>query len=195
MSSLALVATGFGRDAIDSRNDARDTERERVRRAQAGELAAFEELYRENVGRVYALCLRLSSDPTLAEELTQDAFVRAWQRLASFRGESAFFTWLYPLVVNLTLSERRSRRRREARVMPMADPSAFETAIPARPEVKLDLARALDRLPPGARAIFVLHDVEGRRHQEIADLTGVATGTSKAQLHRARKLLREALGR
>jgi len=185
-----------GSDAIEIRRDEERLAREKdlVRQAQAGDLPAFEALYRENVRRVYALCLRLSSDPSLAEELTQDAFVRAWQKLGSFRGESAFFSWLYPLAVNVALSERRSRRRRTARVMATDDLTPFEK--PARatgPEASLDLDKAMTRLPPGARAVFVLHDVEGRKHEEIAELTGVATGTSKAQLHRARRLLREVL--
>ncbi len=157
---------------------------------------AFEELYRNNVRRVFALCFRLAGNPDLAEELTQDVFVRAWQKLGSFRGESALSTWLHPLAVNVALSERRSRRRRLARVMPTDDLTVFEdadnTPAPA-PESGLDLDKALALLPDGARAVFVLHDVEGYKHDEIAEMTGVAPGTSKAQLHRARRLLREAL--
>jgi RNA polymerase sigma-70 factor (ECF subfamily) len=170
-----------------------------VRRAQAGDRVAFEQLYRDNVGRVYALCYRMAGTADLAEELAQDVFVRAWQKLGSFRGESAFSSWLHPLTVNVALSERRSRRRRVARVMTTDDLTAFERpGTPTRsdgPESGFDLERALATLPPGARAVFVLHDVEGYKHAEIARLTGVATGTSKAQLHRARKLLREALTR
>lgn len=201
MSSVASVVEAHaGSDAIEIRRDEDRLagERELVRQAQAGDIAAFERLYRENVGRVYGLCLRLSSDPSLAEELTQDAFVRAWERLGSFRGESAFFSWLYPLAVNVALSERRARRRRTARVMPTDDLTPFEKPPDVRadgPELGLDLERAMATLPPGARAVFVLHDIEGRKHEEIAELTGVATGTSKAQLHRARRLLREALER
>ncbi len=195
MSAVAEAAAA-GSDAIEIRADADGpaTESELVRRAQAGDVGAFEALYKENVRRVYALCLRLSSDPALAEELAQDAFVRAWQRLSSFRGESAFFSWLYPLVVNVALSERRTRRRRTARIMATDDLAAVEKpAPPPQPHAAIDLERALATLPPGARAVFVLHDVEGRKHEEIAQMTGVATGTSKAQLHRARRLLREAL--
>jgi RNA polymerase sigma-70 factor (ECF subfamily) len=158
-------------------------------------VSAFEALYRDNVSRVYALCCRLAGESQLAEELAQDVFVRAWQRLSTFRGESAFSSWLYPLTVNVALSERRSRRRRTAHILATDDPAPFEKASerPAVPEAGLDLERALATLPPGARAVFVLHDVEGYKHEEIAELTGVATGTSKAQLHRARRLLREAL--
>ena len=179
---------------IQAQEEGRAREARLVRQAQEGDVAAFEQLYRENVRRVYALCYRLASDPSLAEELTQDVFVRAWQKLGSFRGESAFSTWLYPLTVNLALTERRSRGRRTSRVFATEDPTVFEK--PGRTpghEAGFDLEKALASLPPGARSVFVLHDVEGYRHQEIAELTGVATGTSKAQLHRARKLLREAL--
>jgi RNA polymerase sigma-70 factor (ECF subfamily) len=174
--------------------DRRTREQERVRAAQNGDLVAFEELYRDNVGRIHAVCFRLAGDAALAEELTQDVFVRAWQKLPSFRGDSAFSTWLHPLAINVALSERRSRKRRLARVMPTDDLAPFER--PGKgggPELGLDLERALDVLPQGARAVFVLHDVEGYKHGEIAELIGVATGTSKAQLHRARRLLREAL--
>lgn len=166
-------------------------------RAQAGDVAAFEDLYRRHVSRVYGLCCRLAGDGLRAEELAQDVFVRAWQKLASFRGESAFSTWLYPMTVNVALSERRSRRRRLSRVMPTDDLTPFDKPSGRRegPESRIDLERALDTLPDGARAVFVLHDVEGLKHHEIAEKTGVATGTSKAQLHRARRLLREALGR
>jgi RNA polymerase sigma-70 factor (ECF subfamily) len=174
--------------------DPRAEERRLVSRAQAGDMAAFEELYRRNVGRVYALCMRMAGDASLAEELAQDVFVRAWERLGTFRGESAFSSWLHPLTVNVALSERRARRRRMARVMTTDDLTPFEK--PRRtsgPEAGLDLEKALAALPPGARSVFVLHDVEGYRHQEIAEMTGVAEGTSKAQLHRARRMMRETL--
>jgi len=151
-----------------------------IQRAQQGDRAAFEALYRAHSGRVYALCLRLTADRALAEERTQDAFVRAWERLATFRGESAFSSWLYRLTVNEVLLERRAERPR---------PAIGGAGI------ALDLERAVAALPPGAREVFVLHDVEGYRHEEIAKLTGIAVGTSKAQLFRARRLLREALNR
>ncbi len=178
--------------AVDPERRAR--ERELVRRAQDGDLPAFEQLYSENVRRIYATCLRLCCDATLAEELTQDAFVRAWEKLKSFRGDSAFSSWMHPLAINLALTRRRSQKRYEARVSASDDVASLERPQrPATPEAGLDVARALALLPPGARSVFVLHDVEGYRHDEIAEMTGVATGTSKAQLHRARKLLREAL--
>ncbi len=168
-----------------------------IRRAQQGDHAAFEALYRAHVGRVYALCLRLTADAAQAEERTQDAFVRAWQRLSTFRGDSAFATWLYRLTVNAVLLARRAERRRTDRVVAHDDPAALErpTERSSGPGTGLDLERAVAGLPAGAREVFVLHDVEGYRHEEIAELTGVAVGTSKAQLFRARRLLREALNR
>ena len=166
-----------------------------VRRAQAGDQAAFEGLYREHVGRVYALCLRLSADRVLAEELAQDVFVRVWEKLPSFRGESAFSSWLYRLAVNTVLGKRRAEGRHARGAVALDDPdSDFEPAARSPvPGLSLDLDRAIARLPPGARSVFVLHDVEGYEHQEIAELTGIATGTSKAHLFRARRLLREWL--
>lgn len=167
-----------------------------VRRAQQGDTAAFEELYRAHVGRVYALCLRISGDRGRAEELTQDVFVRAWEKLGTFQGKSAFGTWLHRLAVNLVLGERRSEAVRVHRIFGTDQPEQFER--PGRapdPAAGMDLERAIAALPPGARAVFVLHDVEGYRHDEIAEMNGSAVGTSKAQLHRARRLLREALER
>ena len=196
MEGLVGVVIGETRIAMREDEDRRATELRLVRQAQAGDLVAFERLYRENERKVFGLCFRMSSDPALAEELTQEVFVRAWRKLSSFRGESAFSSWLYPLTVNVALSERRSRRRRDARIVATEDPASLERAprSPA-PEAGFDLEKAMAALPPGARAVFVLHDVEGYKHEEIAQMTGVATGTSKAQLHRARRLLREALAR
>jgi len=193
MEGLAGVATG---DALpmSEDHDRRAAETRLVRAAQQGDLLAFERLYRDNERKVFGLCFRLSGGPELAEELTQDVFVRAWRKLSSFRGESAFSSWLYPLTVNVALSERRSRRRRDARIVATDDPASLErTPRTPMPEAGFDLEKAIATLPPGARAVFVLHDVEGRTHEEIAGMLSVATGTSKAQLFRARRLLREAL--
>jgi RNA polymerase sigma-70 factor, ECF subfamily len=169
-----------------------------VRRAQAGDQAAFRDLYRQHAGRVYALCLRLTGDRVAAEERTQDAFVRAWHNLRSFRGESAFGSWLHRLAVNVTLMERRTSGRRERRVASVADPEVLEHRDRSgEPPVALniDLERAIAELPEGAREVFVLFDIEGYGHAEIARMTGIAEGTSKAQLFRARRLLREKLDR
>jgi len=167
-----------------------------VRRAQQGDVAAFERLYRENVDRIYALCLRMSGDAARAQELTQDVFVRAWEKLAGFEGKSAFSTWLHRLAVNVVLGSRRAEGIRIGKVFGTDDLEAYETPTkPRDPGDALDLERAIATLPAGARTVFVLHDVEGYKHEEIAELHGIAVGTCKAQLHRARRLLREALER
>jgi RNA polymerase sigma-70 factor (ECF subfamily) len=130
----------------------------------------------------------------LAEELAQDAFVRAWEKLDTFRGDSAFFSWLYRLTVNVVLSDRRSRMRRVTKIAEARDLHQRQGGRVAQtPETRVDLEAALAMLPDGARQAFVLHDVEGYKHHEISEMTGIAAGTSKAQLHRARKLLREQL--
>jgi RNA polymerase sigma-70 factor (ECF subfamily) len=191
-----LAGALLGETPIPTRFDdeRRAAEWQLVQDARAGDLQAFERLYRDHERRVFALCLRLSSSPELAEELTQEVFIRAWRKLGSFRGQSAFSSWLFPLTVNVARSERRARMRRLARVFSTDDVAALEPPPPTpSPETGFDLEKAMATLPPGARAVFVLHDVEGRTHEEIASLLGLAPGTSKAQLHRARRLLREAL--
>lgn len=165
-----------------------------VRLAQAGDRDAFDALYACNVGRVYAVCLRMCGNAGRAEELTQDAFVRAWGKLGSFRGQSAFSSWLHRLTVNVVLEDGRRTSRRNARVSTMPDPAAHGASVyGSDPQVRIDLERAIAALPPGARTVLVLYDIEGYRHEEIAGLMGVAVGTVKAQLHRARRLLREKL--
>ena len=165
-----------------------------VDQAKAGDTVAFEALYRAHCGRVYALCLRMTKNATEAEDLTQEAFVRAWRKLESFRGDSAFSTWMHRLTVNLVLTNRRSHKRRTDRIMTTDDLTPFEGQgkVP-NPGMSIDLEEAIAGLPNGARRVFVLHDVEGYRHQEIADMLGLAVGTTKAQLHRARRLLRVVL--
>jgi RNA polymerase sigma factor (sigma-70 family) len=165
-----------------------------VRRAAVGDAGAFEQLYRQHVGRIYGSILRLvAMDRARAEELTQEAFVRAWQKLSSFRHESAFSTWLHRLGVNVALMHLRGRREEEN-----VDDEALEAAaggeVPFCAAERGDLERAVAGLPPRARAVLVLHDVEGWKHEEISAELGMAVGSSKAQLHRARGLLRRALG-
>lgn len=172
------------------------SEAELVARAQDGEVAAFEALYRAHEARVYGLCLRMVADPYRAEDLTQEAFVRAWERLPSFRGLSSFATWLHRLTVNVVLGEIRARSRRQEDGTAGPDLGVVPNPEPApQPESEIDLERAIADLPPQARMVFVLHDVEGFCHAEIAELSGIAEGTSKAHLHRARRILRKALER
>ncbi len=168
---------------------------ELVARAQGGDAAAFETLYHRTADRVYALCLRMAGDAQRAEELVQDVFVRAWERLATFRGDARFTTWLHRLTVNLVLQERRSRGRRRDREVTAPDMEVFgRAAVRAMPGTRVDLERIIAGLPPKAREVLVLRDVEGYKYAEIAEMTGVTLGTVKAQIHRARGLVREALG-
>ena len=183
-------------------NDTRDTERATIERARAGDVAAFETIYRQQAGRVYALCLRMTADTQHARELTQDVFVRAWERLSAFRGDAALASWLHRIAVNELLMGSRAEHRRTKRVSLVEDTerdsaAADRVAVTGGNDVEqeIDLQRAIAALPPGARRVFVLHDVEGYKHEEIAEMLGVTTGATKAQLHRARMLLREALNR
>lgn len=164
-----------------------------VRRAQRGEVAAFEQLYRAHVGSVLRLCWRLSGGrDDDAQALTQEVFIRAWERLSGFRGEAAFGTWLHRLAVNVVLSEKRAAQRRELREQRAA--ASTEIAPPQRRvDAGVDLDRAIAALPERARTVFVLHAIEGYPHAEIAKVMGSTVGTTKAQLHRARALLKEAL--
>ncbi|HEX5313568.1 MAG TPA: RNA polymerase sigma factor [Gammaproteobacteria bacterium] len=169
-----------------------------IARARRRELGAFEALYRSHVGRIHALCRRLSGSPSLAEDYTQEAFVRAWESLPGFRGESAFGSWLHKIAVNVVLGKQRLALRRSAWIRddPREEDEEAIAAIAApgeRPDIAMDLERAIAELPPGAREVFVLYDVEGYQHEEIAALTGLAVGTSKAHLHRARRQLRARL--
>jgi RNA polymerase sigma-70 factor, ECF subfamily len=165
-----------------------------VQHAQAGDAAAFEQLYRAHVGRIYALCLRMVADASRAQSLTQDAFVRAWQQLGAFRHESAFGTWLHRLAVNVVLNDLRSERRRSARFLTTDDLELFEgNGREPSPDTGMDLEAGISSLPPQARSVMVLYDIEGYTHDEIGAAMGIAPGTSKAHLHRARQLLQAAM--
>jgi RNA polymerase sigma-70 factor (ECF subfamily) len=168
---------------------------ELVRRAAEGDVESYETLYRKHVGRVHALCLRMARDRSEAEDLTQETFIRVWERLGSFRGESGFSTWLHRVAVNVVVAElrRRGRWRERLSAEDAAEVAEAKPAFTAGGD--LDLERAIAALSPQARMVFLLHDVEGWKHGEIAERTGLAVGTSKAHLHRARQLLREELSR
>lgn len=164
-----------------------------VPRARAGEIDAFEELYRRWVGRVHGLCLRMTGDPSRAEDCTQETFIRAWRKLGAFRGDCQFPAWLCRVAIRVVLSDRRSRARRPEADRPFNDPGEPGRVARRSAVAALDLERAIQALPEGAREVFVLHHVEGFRHEEIARMLDVTPGTSKSQLHRARKLLMEML--
>jgi RNA polymerase sigma-70 factor (ECF subfamily) len=173
---------------------ARKPEETDVAQAAGGDARAFERLYRAHVAHVHGLARRMAGDD-LADELTQEAFVRAWQKLWSFRGESAFATWLHRVAVNVILARRAAVAGERSRRVDGMEILERTAARPAAPDLAMDFETAIRGLPDGARQIFVLHDVEGYRHEEIATLLGVTSGTSKAQLHRARMLLRGRLER
>lgn len=162
--------------------------------AASGDQRAFERLYRQHVARIHSLARRMAGGDGDPDELTQDVFVRAWERLGTYRGEAAFGTWLHRLAVNVILNWRRGEASGRRRIDEGADADLIEGVRSGGGE-GLDLEGALARLPPGAREVFVLHDVQGFKHEEIAAMSGVTVGTSKAQLHRARMLLRAYLER
>lgn len=162
-----------------------------VARAAGGDEAAFERLYRRHVPRIHSLARRMMGTQE-ADALTQQAFVRAWRKLDQFRGDAAFGTWLYQVAISVILNRRRELgRRRDREAGP--DPLQYMSGRRSRPDLAVDLESAMERLPDGARTVFVLHDVEGYRHREVAEMLDVTEGTSKSQLHRARMLLREEL--
>jgi RNA polymerase sigma-70 factor (ECF subfamily) len=165
--------------------------------AAAGDRQAFERLYRIHANRVFTLCARMAGSRSRGEELTQDVFVRTWEKLPQFRGESAFSTWLHRLAVNVVLNARKVEVKHDSRTeqSDVEDERRDEMSRAPMLIERMDLADAIAKLPEGARKIFVLHDVEGFKHEEIAEMMGITSGGSKAQLHRARLLLREALER
>lgn len=167
--------------------------------AARGDRRAFERIYRTHVDRVFSVCVRMVGDRGKAEELTQDVFVRCWEKLAQFRGESAFSTWLHRLAVNVVLNDRQAEGRRRSRedegIEDMDEINTADVRPLPVPGLSLDLEAAIAALPAGARKVFVLHDVEGYTHEEIGTMLGVTAGGCKAQLHRARMLLRRSLSR
>ncbi len=173
-------------------SDAAADERAWIRQAQKSDARAFESLYRLHVDKVYGLCLRMTGNVSEAEDCTQEAFILAWNKLTKFRGDSAFSTWLHRIAVNAVLGRIRKSQREQDRIQAVADtePKRVETGDTG--ELR-DLAAAIDRLPEGARHVFVLHGVYGYSHEETGAMLDIAAGTSKAQMHRARRLLAQQL--
>ena len=165
-------------------------------RVKNGDLSAFEDLYNRYVPRVYGLCFRMIGDSNLAEELTQDVFFRVWEKLHYFRSDCPFTPWLLAVTVNVVKSYRRSNKRKTDKDFPVElfeETKEWDNTATGGLHDNIDLEKAIGRLPEGARKVFVLHDVEGYRHAEIAKMMGITAGTTKAQLHRARRILREEL--
>jgi len=163
-----------------------------IRQAQSADLQSFEALYRLHVDRVYGICLRMTGNKTEAEDCAQEAFIQAWNKLDKFRGDSQFSTWLHRIAVNTVLGRMRKSKREQDRITAVGDvtPPLLETGDTGDMR---DLSEAVDRLPEGARHVFVLHAVYGYSHEEAGDMLGIASGTSKAQLHRAKRLLAQQL--
>jgi RNA polymerase sigma-70 factor, ECF subfamily len=171
-----------------------------VERCRAGDLAAFETIYRAHAGRLYSVACRVLGNPTDAEDLLQEIFLAAHRKLETFRGESALGTWLYRLAMNLCLDHLRSRATRSGQLTDALDEEyglddSGSRRLAERTVARMDLERAMAQLPEGCRTAFVLHDVEGLEHREIAEILGIAEGTSKSQVHKARMRLRAMLGR
>lgn len=165
-----------------------------IRRVRAGDAAAERQLYEAHVDRVYRLAYRMAGDDAMAQDITQDAFVRAFDRIGDFRGDSAFGTWLYAIANSVALNTLRKVKRFERRETALDDAVQVGTYDRrAEPDLRRRLREAIDRLPQKYRQVFLMHDVEGFKHHEIAETLGVQVGTSKAQLSRARAKLREAL--
>lgn len=165
-----------------------------ARASAGGDAAAFERIYRRHVDRIHSLARRMVG-PDDADEATQDVFVRAWSKLGTFRAEAAFGTWLHRLAINALLGWRTAEGRRRERIKGTDETLELLSGPTRQPELAMDFEAAIGHLPKGAREVFVLHDVEGFKHHEIAEMLGVTTGTSKAQLHRARTILRQHLDR
>jgi RNA polymerase sigma-70 factor (ECF subfamily) len=171
-----------------------DWEAALVERARSGDTRAFERLYREHAGKVYGLCLRMTRDPALAEDCTQETFINAWRALDRFETRSSLGTWLHRIGVNVALAKRR-KGSPIAESVEVEDESAVETDWTLETPLEVDeIEAAIGDLPDGARDVLVLYAIYGYSHAETAEMLGVAEGTCKAQLHRARGLLRERLG-
>jgi len=165
-----------------------------VQRARAGDVRAFERLYREHVGRVYGLCLRMTREPAMAEDCTQETFINAWKALARFETRSSLATWLHRIAVNVALAKRR-KATPLVELNTADDDEVIETEWTLETPLEVnEIETAIERLPDGARDVLVLHAIYGYSHVEAAEMLGVAEGTCKAQLHRARSLLRDKLG-
>jgi len=193
MAALLTVETGDNIGSMVSRTATSvPDEAALVARAQGGNARAFESLYRANVDRVYGLCLRMTGNVSEAEDCTQEAFIQAWNKLDRFRGDSAFGTWMHRIAVNAVLGRIRKSKRERDRLQVVAETTSSPASIGDSGDLR-DLSDAIDRLPEGARHVFVLNAVYGYSHEESSDMLGIAVGTTKAQLHRARRLLAQQL--
>ena len=189
---LAAGAADSAREAMPVTEQVVYDELYWVEQARQGDMAAFEKLYRLNIDRVYGLCLRMTSNASEAEDCAQEAFIQGWSKLDKFRGDSAFGTWMHRVAVNTVLGRMRKSRREQDRIRAVTEVAPAPESIGDSGGLQ-DLEKAMDALPRGARHVFVLHAVYGYSHDETGAMLGIAAGTSKAQLHRARRLLAQQL--
>lgn len=193
MAALSALANTHYSDVVMPATEHKQVdEATLVKRSKKNDQRAFEALYRANVGKVYALCLRMTGSVAEAEDCVQEAFIQAWNQLSKFRGDSAFATWMHRIAVNAVLGRMRKSKREQNRLEVVADRTEVPPLTGDEGALR-DLSQAIDRLPDGARHVFVLHAVYGYSHDEAANMLGIATGTSKAQVHRARRLLAQQL--
>ncbi len=189
---LAADTNDYSRLMATASTDAFADERALIKQAQRHDSRAFEALYRLHIDKVYGVCLRMTGNVSEAEDCAQEAFIQAWNKLQKFRGDSAFSTWLHRIAVNAVLGRMRKSKREQERILALADTLSPSIDTGDNGELR-DLSEAIDRLPEGARHVFVLHAVYGYSHDETGDMLGIAAGTSKAQLHRAKRLLAQQL--
>ena len=189
---LTAVRSDYSQAMASADSDIAVDERAWILKAQRSDARAFEALYRLHVDKIYGLCLRMTGNVSEAEDCTQEAFIQAWMKMAKFRGDSAFATWLHRIAVNAVLGRIRKSKREQDRIQAVSNVEPARVASGDTGELR-DLAKAVDRLPERARHVFVLNAVYGYSHAEAAGMLGIAAGTSKAQLHRARRLLMQQL--
>lgn len=189
---LAEQASDYSPQMVSRSELGMTDEEDWISRAQRADAKAFESLYRLHVDKVYGLCLRMTGNVAEAEDCTQEAFIQAWNKMDKFRGDSAFGTWIHRIAVNAVLGRMRKSKRERDRIQLASKEVLSPTSINDDAELR-DLSDAVNRLPEGARHVFVLHGVYGYSHEEAGNMLGIAAGTSKAQLHRARRLLAQQL--
>ena len=189
---LTAGSSDYSQTMVTATTDVEIDERALIKKAQRSDARAFEALYKLHIDRVYGICLRMTGNVSEAEDCAQEAFIQAWKKMGKFRGDSAFSTWLHRVAVNAVLGRIRKSKREQDRIMAVADTAPPPVATGDTGELR-DLSEAVDRLPEGARNVFVLHAVYGYSHDETGEMLGIATGTSKAQLHRAKRLLVQQL--
>ena len=193
MAALLTAGTSDYSQAMATANtDALVDERALIRQAQRSDARAFEALYKMHVDRVYGICLRMTGNVSEAEDCAQEAFIQAWNKMDKFRGDSAFSTWLHRIAVNSVLGRIRKAKREQDRLTAVGEIAPTTVTTGDSGDLR-DLSEAVDRLPQGARNVFVLHAIYGYSHDEAGQMLGIAAGTSKAQLHRAKRLLAQQL--